>query len=261
MSRNETLQSFNRLLDIMNELREKCPWDKKQTMETLRHLTIEETFELSEAILSSNADEIKKELGDLLLHIVFYAKIGEEQQFFTLRKLIDDLCDKLIYRHPHIYGDVSAETEEQVKKNWEQIKQSEKNGNKTTLSGIPSGMPALLKAYRIQEKVSAIGFDWEKPEQVYEKVKEELAEFEKERKEGNMDKAKREFGDILFSLVNYARFLNINPDDALELTNKKFTKRFNYLEKRVKEQGKTLKECSLDEMNVFWEQAKLLKND
>jgi len=258
MSRQDTLQSFSRLLDIMNELREKCPWDKKQTMESLRHLSIEETYELSDAILSGQPDEIKKELGDLLLHIVFYAKIGEEQNNFTLKKLMDDLCEKLIFRHPHIYGNVKAENEEQVKKNWEQIKQSEKNGNKTALSGVPSGMPALLKAYRIQEKVSAIGFDWENPEQVYQKVKEEIAEFEQELKNGNHQKAFNEFGDVLFSLVNYARFLNINPDDALEQTNKKFIKRFNYLEEKVKEQGRNLKDCSLDEMNVYWEEAKKL---
>lgn len=258
-NRQETLQAFDRLLNIMDDLREKCPWDKKQTIESLRHLTIEETFELSDAILKNDLNEIKKELGDILLHIVFYAKIGSEQNAFDMKKVMNDLCDKLVYRHPHIYGDVKAETEEQVKQNWEQLKQKEKDGNKTALSGVPNSMPALLKAYRIQEKVSAIGFDWEKPEQVYEKVKEELGEFESEVTKGNKQKAESEFGDVLFSLINYARFLNINPEDALELTNKKFTKRFNYLESKIKEQGKRLKDCTLDEMNVYWEEAKTLK--
>ncbi len=258
MTREETLQSFSRLLDIMDDLREKCPWDKKQTIESLRHLTIEETYELSDAILKNDYNEIKKELGDILLHIVFYAKIADELKAFTLKKAIDDLCEKLIFRHPHVYGDVKADTEDEVKKNWEQIKQSEKDGNKTALSGVPNSMPALLKAYRIQEKVSAIGFDWEKPEQVYDKVKEELSEFEQEVNSGNNEKATREFGDVLFSLINYARFLNINPEDALEQTNKKFTKRFNYLEQKIKDKGKTLKDCNLNEMNVYWEEAKKL---
>ena len=258
MSREETLKSFDRLLNIMDDLREKCPWDKKQTIDSLRHLTIEETYELSDAIIKNDLNEIKKELGDILLHIVFYSRIGSELKAFDIKKVMDDLCEKLIYRHPHIYGDVKAETEEQVKQNWEQLKQKEKDGNKTALSGVPSSMPALLKAYRIQEKVSAIGFDWEKPEQVYEKVKEEISEFEKEVKDGNQEKATGEFGDVLFSLINYARFLNINPEDALEHTNKKFTKRFNYLEAKVKEQNKTLKDCTLDEMNVYWEEAKKL---
>jgi XTP/dITP diphosphohydrolase len=258
MQREETLKSFERLLNIMDDLREKCPWDKKQTIESLRHLTIEETYELSDAILKNDLNEVKKELGDILLHIVFYARIGSEKNAFDIKKVMDDLCEKLIYRHPHIYGDVKADTEEQVKQNWEQLKQKEKDGNKTALSGVPNSMPALLKAYRIQEKVSAIGFDWEKPEQVYEKVKEEIGEFEKEVKEGNDQKAMNEFGDVLFSLINYARFLNINPEDALEHTNKKFTKRFNYLEAKVKAQGKTLKDCTLDEMNVYWEEAKKL---
>jgi XTP/dITP diphosphohydrolase len=261
MQHEETLRSFERLLNIMDDLREKCPWDKKQTIESLRHLTIEETYELSDAILKTDLNEIKKELGDILLHIVFYARIGSELKAFDIKKVIDDLCEKLIYRHPHIYGDVKAETEEQVKQNWEQLKQKEKDGNKTALSGVPNSMPALLKAYRIQEKVSAIGFDWEKPEQVYEKVKEELGEFEKEVSAGNKEKSNEEFGDVLFSLINYARFLNINPEDALENTNKKFTQRFNYLEQKIKSQNKTLKDCSLDEMNVYWEEAKQLKHD
>ncbi len=258
MSREETLKSFDRLLTVMDDLREKCPWDKKQTIETLRHLTIEETYELSDAILKNDLNEIKKELGDILLHIVFYSKIGSELNAFDIKKVMDDLCEKLIYRHPHIYGDVKAETEEEVKQNWEQLKQKEKDGNKTALSGVPNSMPALLKAYRIQEKVRALGFDWDEPEQVYEKVKEEIGEFEKEVKDGNMEKATAEFGDVLFSLINYGRFLNINSEDALEQTNKKFTKRFNYMEAKVKAQNKTLKDCTLDEMNVFWEEAKKL---
>lgn len=258
MDRTETLKSFERLLNIMDDLREKCPWDKKQTLESLRHLTIEETYELSDAIIKNDLNEIKKELGDILLHIVFYAKIGDEHKAFDIKKVMDDLCDKLVYRHPHIYGDVKAETEDQVKQNWEQLKQTEKGGNKTALSGVPNSMPALLKAYRIQEKVRALGFDWEKPEQVYEKVKEEIGEFEKEVQDGNMEKATNEFGDVMFSLINYARFLKINPEDALELTNKKFTKRFNYLEAKIRAQNKELKDCTLDEMNVYWEEAKKL---
>lgn len=258
MSREETLKSFERLLNIMDDLREKCPWDKKQTIESLRHLTIEETYELSDAILKNDLNEIKKELGDILLHIVFYARIGDELKAFDIKKVMDDLCEKLIYRHPHIYGDIKAETEDEVKQNWEQLKQKEKDGNKTALSGVPNSMPALLKAYRIQEKVRALGFDWDKPEQVYEKVKEEIGEFEKEVKDGNTAKATSEFGDVLFSLINYGRFLNINPEDALEQTNKKFTTRFNYMEAKVKAQNKSLKDCTLDEMNVYWEEAKKL---
>src|ERR1043165_5503433 len=255
----EKLEAFERLLNIMDDLREKCPWDKKQTIESLRHLTIEETYELSDAIIKNDLNEIKKELGDILLHIVFYARIGSEQKAFDIKKVMDDLCEKLIYRHPHIYGDVKAETEEQVKQNWEQLKQKEKDGNKTALSGVPNSMPALLKAYRIQEKVSAIGFDWEKPEQVYEKVKEELSEFEKELKDGNEQKAMSEFGDVLFSLINYARFLNINPEDALEHTNKKFIKRFRYMETEATKAGKKLHDMTLAEMDVYWNKAKELK--
>ncbi|NBU05913.1 MAG: nucleoside triphosphate pyrophosphohydrolase, partial [Sphingobacteriia bacterium] len=219
---DERAASFLNLIKIMDELREKCPWDKKQTIESIRHLTIEETFELSDAILKNDLNEIKKELGDLLLHIVFYSKIASETNDFNIKDVIDGLCEKLIFRHPHVYSDVKAETEEQVKQNWEQLKQKEKDGNKSVLSGVPNSLPALLKAYRIQEKARAVGFDWEKPEQVYEKVKEELAEFETEIKYGNQQNAEKEFGDVLFSLINYARFLNINPEDALEQTNKKF---------------------------------------
>jgi len=248
--------SFLRLLKIMDELREQCPWDKKQTIESIRHLTIEETFELSDAILKKDPNEIKKELGDLLLHIVFYARIASETGEFTIKDVMDSLCEKLIFRHPHIYGDVKADTAEQVSQNWEQIKQKEKGGNKTVLSGVPNSMPALLKAYRIQEKARAVGFDWEKPEQVFEKVKEELAEFEVEVKQHNQEKAEKEFGDILFSLINYARFLNINPEDALEQTNKKFIKRFGYMEEKVKQQGKQIAECKLEELDQYWNEAK-----
>ena len=231
---------------------------KKQTIESIRHLTIEETYELSDAILKGNPEEVKKELGDILLHIVFYARIASETNAYNIKDVIDSLCEKLIFRHPHIYGDVKAETEEQVKQNWEQLKQKQKNGNTSVLSGVPNSMPALLKAYRIQEKARAVGFDWEEPAQVYEKVKEELNEFEEEVKAGDMQKAEKEFGDILFSLINYARFLKINPEDALELTNKKFIKRFGYMESKVKEQGKQISDCKLEELDKYWNQAKLL---
>ena len=253
---DERAASFLNLIKIMDELREKCPWDKKQTIESIRHLTIEETFELSDAILKNDLNEIKKELGDLLLHIVFYSKIASETNDFNLKDVIDGLCEKLIFRHPHVYGDVKAETEEQVKQNWEQLKQKEKDGNKSVLSGVPNSLPALLKAFRIQEKARAVGFDWEKPEQVYEKVKEELAEFETEIKYGNQQNAEKEFGDVLFSLINYARFLNINPEDALEQTNKKFIKRFNYMESKVKTQGKQISDCKLEELDIYWNEAK-----
>ena len=253
---DERAASFLNLIKIMDELREKCPWDKKQTIESIRHLTIEETFELSDAILKNDLNEIKKELGDLLLHIVFYSKIASETNDFNIKDVIDGLCEKLIFRHPHVYSDVKAETEEQVKQNWEQLKQKEKDGNKSVLSGVPNSLPALLKAYRIQEKARAVGFDWEKPEQVYEKVKEELAEFETEIKYGNQQNAEKEFGDVLFSLINYARFLNINPEDALEQTNKKFIKRFNYMDDKVKTQGKQISDCKLEELDIYWNEAK-----
>lgn len=256
---DERAASFLRLLKIMDELREQCPWDKKQTIESIRHLTIEETFELSDAILKNDRSEIKKELGDLLLHIVFYSRIASETNDFAIKDVIDSLCEKLIFRHPHIYGDTKAETPEQVAQNWEQLKQKEKGGNKTVLSGVPNSMPALLKAYRIQEKARAVGFDWDKPEQVFEKVKEELNEFELEVKNNNQQNAEKEFGDILFSLINYARFLNINPEDALEQTNKKFIKRFNYMEAKVKEQGKQIADCKLSELDMYWNEAKTLK--
>jgi XTP/dITP diphosphohydrolase len=250
--------SFLRLLEIMDDLREKCPWDKKQTIESIRHLTIEETFELSDAILKKEPQEIKKELGDLLLHIVFYSRIASETNDFAIKDVIDTLCEKLIFRHPHIYGDVKADTEDQVKQNWEQLKQKEKGGNKSVLSGVPNSMPALLKAYRIQEKARAVGFDWEKPEQVFDKVKEELMEFETEVSKNDQLNAEKEFGDLLFSLINYARFLNINPEDALEQTNKKFIKRFAYMENKVKEQGKQIADCKLPELDQYWNEAKNL---
>jgi len=255
---DEKAASFLRLLKIMDELREQCPWDKKQTIESIRHLTIEETFELSDAILKNDLQEIKKELGDILLHIVFYSRIASETNAFNIKDVIDTLCEKLIFRHPHIYGDVKADTDEQVKQNWEQLKQKEKGGNKTVLSGVPNSMPALLKAYRIQEKARAVGFDWEKPEQVFEKVQEELLEFNQEVKNKNQQNAEKEFGDVLFSLINFARFLNINPEDALEQTNQKFIKRFNHMEKRVKEQGKQIADCNLEELDSYWNEAKTL---
>ncbi|MGX1929496.1 nucleoside triphosphate pyrophosphohydrolase [Flagellimonas sp. 2504JD4-2] len=253
-ARPEQLKAFDRLLSIMDELRAKCPWDKKQTMQSLRHLTIEETYELGDAILDNDLEEVKKELGDLLVHIVFYAKIGSETNAFDIADVANSICEKLINRHPHIYGDVKVEDEEQVKQNWENIKLKE--GKKSVLEGVPNSLPALVKANRIQEKVSGVGFDWEQPEQVFDKVKEELAELQTEVKLGNKDRLEAEFGDVLFSMVNYARFLDVNPENALERTNKKFIKRFQYLESKAKEAGKTLKDMSLSEMDVFWEEAK-----
>ncbi len=253
-TREEKLKAFDRLLTIMDELREQCPWDKKQTMQTLRHLTIEETYELGDAILENNLEEVKKELGDLLLHIVFYAKIGSETNDFDIADVCTDICEKLINRHPHIYGDVTVENEEDVKQNWENIKLSE--GKKSVLEGVPAGLPALVKANRIQDKVAGVGFDWEKPEQVFEKVQEELAELQNEVNLGNAQKMESEFGDVLFSMINYARFLNIDSENALERTNKKFIRRFQYLEGKAKAFGKSLKEMTLAEMDVFWEEAK-----
>jgi XTP/dITP diphosphohydrolase len=250
--------SFLRLLKIMDELREQCPWDKKQTIESIRHLTIEETFELSDAILKNDLNEIKKELGDILLHIVFYSRIASETNAFNIKEVMDALCEKLIFRHPHVYGEIKAANAEEVSQNWEQIKQKEKGGNKTVLSGVPNSMPALLKAYRIQEKARAVGFEWEEPAQVFEKVKEELNEFEIELKNKNTEAAEKEFGDVLFSLINYARFNKINPEDALEQTNQKFIKRFNYMEQRVKEQGKHISNCKLSELDEYWNEAKKL---
>ena len=260
-SRQQQLEAFSRLLDIMNDLREKCPWDKKQTMDTLRHLTIEETYELSDAILEKDLQEIKKELGDVMLHLVFYAKIASETNDFDIADVLNGICEKLIHRHPHIYGDVVAETEEQVKQNWETLKLKE--GNKSVLSGVPSSLPALVKSMRIQEKARGVGFDWEEKQQVWQKVEEELQEFKElfdvETQEViDAEKAEGEFGDLLFSLVNYARFNNINPETALERTNKKFIKRFQYLESKAKELNKNLKDMTLAEMDIFWEEAKRL---
>lgn len=254
--RTTQLKAFDRLLTIMDELRAQCPWDKKQTMETLRHLTIEEVYELGDAILDNDLDEIKKELGDVLLHIVFYAKIGSETNSFDIASVCDSISEKLISRHPHIYGDVEVNDEEDVKRNWEELKLKE--GKESVLEGVPKSLPAMVKANRIQDKVSGVGFDWEEPEQVFEKVEEELAELKEEIANGNTDAIESEFGDVLFSMINYARFLKVDPENALERTNKKFTKRFQYLEEKSKEINKPLKDMTLSEMDVYWEEAKLL---
>lgn len=254
-SKEEKLQAFSRLLNIMDELREKCPWDKKQTLESLRHLTIEETFELADAIIKNDLKELEKELGDVLLHIVFYARITSEIGKFDISHVIHTLCEKLIVRHPHIYGNVEANTEEQVKENWEQIKLKE--GNKSVLSGVSKGAPSLVKAYRMQEKAAQVGFDWETGEQVWAKVQEELQEFKEELAQTeNKEKMEHEFGDLLFSLVNVARKHGLNPDDALEYTNQKFIKRFTFIEERAKSLGKNLKDMSLEEMDAIWNEAK-----
>jgi MazG family protein len=260
-NREDKLKAFDRLLTIMNELREQCPWDKKQTFESLRHLTIEETYELSDAILEADMQEIKKELGDIMLHMVFYARIGSETNDFDIGDVLNTVCEKLISRHPHIYGDVKAETEEAVKQNWEKLKLKE--GNKSVLGGVPNSLPALVKAMRIQEKARGVGFDWEKKEQVWEKVEEEMREFKEEfnaekNEDLDVEKAQSEFGDLMFSLVNYARFININPEEALERTNKKFIKRFKYLESEAEKEGKSLSEMSLAEMDEYWNRAKKL---
>ena len=250
--------TFDRLLKIMDELRAKCPWDKKQTFDSLRLLTIEETYELAEAVINEEPNEIKKELGDILLHIVFYAKIASEQKQFDINDVINGICEKLIIRHPHIYGDVVAETDEQVKNNWEKIKLKE--GNKSVLAGVPLSLPALVKAYRIQEKARGVGFDWEEPHQVWDKVIEEMNELKYEvETKAYKEKIESEFGDLIFALINYARFIDINPENALERTNKKFIKRFNYLEENVKKTGKSLKNMTLAEMDVYWNEAKKLE--
>ncbi len=254
--REDQLKAFNRLLVIMDELRDKCPWDKKQTLQSLRHLTIEETYELGDAILDNDLEEIKNELGDLLLHIVFYAKIGSETNDFDIGDVANSICEKLISRHPHIYGDLKVANEEEVKQNWEALKLKE--GKSSVLEGVPKSLPALVKASRIQDKVAGVGFDWEEPQQVFEKVKEELEELQHEITDDNKDKMEAEFGDVLFSMINYARFLNVNPENALERTNKKFIKRFQYLEEKAKELNKDLKEMTLAEMDLYWEEAKKL---
>ena len=253
-TREQQLQAFDRLLTIMDELREQCPWDKKQTMQTLRHLTIEETYELGDAILENDLEEVKGELGDLLLHIVFYAKIGSETNDFDIADVTNQICEKLIARHPHIYADVEVQDEEEVKQNWENLKLKE--GKKSVLEGVPKSLPALVKANRIQDKVAGVGFDWEEPHQVFEKLKEELEELQHEVAQDNEAQMEAEFGDVLFSMINYARFLKVDPENALERTNKKFIKRFQYLESKAKQLGKPLKDMTLAERDVFWEEAK-----
>jgi XTP/dITP diphosphohydrolase len=252
------LEQFERLLHIMDELRDKCPWDKKQTLQSLRHLTIEETFELADAIADGNLPEIKKEVGDLMLHLVFYAKIGSEQGAFDIADVIDTLCEKLIFRHPHIYGDVTVADEEEVKQNWEKLKLKE--GSKSVLGGVPRSLPAMTKATRIQDKARGVGFDWERPEQVWEKVQEEITELKAEvDSAAAKEKIEDEFGDVLFSLINYARFLDIDPELALERTNKKFIKRFQYLEEGAEKDGRKLSEMTLPEMDEYWNRAKKLQ--
>jgi len=257
----DAASAFTRLLTVLDTLRTQCPWDKKQTMETLRHLTIEETYELSDAILEGNLDEVKKELGDVMMHLVFYARIGSETGDFNITDVLNGVCEKLISRHPHIYGDVEVQDENDVKRNWEKLKLKE--GNQSVLAGVPAGLPSLVKASRIQEKARGVGFDWDNKEQVWEKVEEELQEFKDEynladKADIDIEKAEGEFGDLLFSLINYARFININPENALEKTNKKFIKRFQYLETKAKENGKALQDMTLAEMDVHWNEAKKL---
>ena len=261
LTRQEKLAAFDRLLTIMDELRENCPWDKKQTLESLRHLTIEETYELSDSILEGDLNEIKKELGDIMLHMVFYARIASESNAFDIKEVLNSICDKLIERHPHIYGDVVANDEETVKANWEKIKL--KSGNKSVLEGVPKSLPAMVKAIRIQDKARGVGFDWEKKEQVWQKVEEEMQEFKEEFNAEspetiNRERVMAEFGDLLFSLVNYARFIDIDPEEALERTNKKFIKRFQFLESESAKDGKKMGEMTLAEMDVYWERAKSL---
>jgi XTP/dITP diphosphohydrolase len=263
-TKEEKLEAFGRLLDVLDTLREKCPWDRKQTNESLRTNTIEEVYELCDALMKDQPQEICKELGDVIMHVVFYSRIAQEKELFDIADVLNKQCDKLIFRHPHVYGDAVAESAGDVLKSWEQIKLKEKDGNKSVLSGVPSVLPSLIKSYRVQEKAANVGFDWEKKEDVWKKVKEEIAEFEAEV--GNMDKEKAtsEFGDVIFSLVNAARLYHINPDNALERTNQKFIRRFNYVEEHSIKAGKNLNEMSLEEMDLLWEEAKKLgkvKND
>lgn len=255
-TRQQKLEAFGRLLDIMDELREKCPWDNAQTNESLRANTIEETYELAEAIINNSDQEIKKELGDLLLHVVFYAKIGEEKQVFDMADVCNAICDKLVFRHPHVFGDSHADSASSVEKSWEQIKLQEKGGNGSVLAGVPSSLPSLVKAYRIQDKARNSGFDWNKRRDVWDKVKEEIGELEAEIENLDQDKTEKEFGDVLFSIINAARLYKVNPDNALERTNQKFIYRFNYMERKIKEQGRSLKEMTLDEMEAIWQEAK-----
>ena len=254
------MTAFGRLLDIMDELREKCPWDRKQTNESLRANTIEETYELCDALARDDQTDIKKELGDLLLHIVFYAKIASEKGAFDIKDVCNTLCDKLIYRHPHVFGDTIADTSKKVEQNWEQLKLKERGGNKTVLDGVPASLPSIIKAQRIQEKARNVGFDWEKREQVWDKVEEELAELKHEVKLMDEDRKEAEFGDFLFSMINAARLYQINPDNALERTNQKFISRFNYLESQTLQKGLSLKEMTLAEMDAIWEEAKAIEN-
>ena len=263
-TKEEKLEAFGRLLDVLDTLREKCPWDRKQTNESLRTNTIEEVYELCDALMKDQPQEICKELGDVIMHVVFYSRIAQEKELFDIADVLNKQCDKLIFRHPHVYGDAVAESAGDVLKSWEQIKLKEKDGNKSVLSGVPSALPSLIKSYRVQEKAANVGFDWEKKEDVWKKVKEEIAEFEAEV--GNMDKEKAtsEFGDVIFSLVNAARLYHINPDNALERTNQKFIRRFNYVEEHSIKAGKNLNEMSLEEMDLLWEESKKLgkvKND
>ncbi len=248
------LKAFERLLNIIDDLRAKCPWDKKQTLESLRYLSIEEMYELSDAILANEMQEVKKELGDIMLHLVFYAKIASETNHFNITDVLNGICDKLVHRHPHIYGNVEAITEEEVRKNWEKMKLKE--GKKSVLEGVPGSLPAMLKAIRVQEKVRGVGFDWDDSEQVWEKVQEELEEFKTEVKKGDKAKTEQEFGDLLFSLINYSRFMDINPEDALERTNKKFIQRFQQMEAVLNDEGKDITEMALSDIDVYWERAK-----
>lgn len=258
-TREQKMEAFGRLLDIMDELRVKCPWDAKQTNESLRTNTIEEVYELCEAIIQNSNEAIKKELGDVLLHVVFYAKIGEEKNTFDVADVCNALCDKLIFRHPHVFGDDAAKTAGEVEKSWEQIKLKEKGGNKTILEGVPASLPSIVKAHRIQDKARNAGFDWEKKEDVWNKVSEEFTELKAEISNMNEDKIEAEFGDMFFSLINAARLYKVNPDNALERTNQKFIRRFNYIEQESKKQGKNLKDMTLAEMDILWEQAKKME--
>ena len=258
-TREEKIEAFGRMLDVLDTLREKCPWDRKQTNESLRANTIEEVYELCDALMSDDTPNIKKELGDVLLHVAFYSKIADEKGDFDIADVCNSLTDKLIFRHPHIYGNVAAETADAVADNWEQIKLKEKDGNKTVLSGVPGALPALVKAYRIQEKAAHVGFDWDTPSQVWDKVKEETAEVEAEIKAGNRTNIEKEFGDLFFSIVNAARLYDVVPENALEMTNRKFISRFNYVEAKAKEMGKNLKDMTLGEMDEIWEEAKKLE--
>ena len=255
-TREEKLAAFGRLLDVMDTLREKCPWDRKQTFESLRPNTIEETFELCDALIKHDTHEICKELGDVLLHVVFYAKIGSEEGQFDIADVCNKLCDKLIFRHPHVYGEAQAQSAGEVSQLWEQVKQKEKDGNKTVLTGVPESLPSLIKAYRIQDKARNVGFDWEDRKDIWKKVKEEIGEFEAEVENMDKDKAEAEFGDVMFSLINAARLYKINPDNALERTNQKFIRRFNYLEEKTIQQGINLKDMTLEEMDAIWDEAK-----